>query len=616
MITAQFDFDSALSFVLSQTQVAGGVAKLATHAVSKSFNQAFTSDVGFTYDSANVEFVGGILQQKDQRPVASLVGATYTSTKDLSWASGGTLAAIDVGTPVLSGGKLVCLGGGNNGVRYDGAPEVGTSAGNIGAVRFRYTPNYSGTPAANYNLIEFSPPSGNAGRMLILHSASGGTLRLTAYTSAGTVKHSAVVFGGAWSPVAGTEYELELNWDTIAGTVRLFVNGVLQGAMPVSSYDRGTAATRMHVGAGTVYPATDASFNDVLVFSAAQHTSNYTPGYSVVENVYATSKADLPLFNYTGPDSITSLSSLITTEVGNVRHVIGNRYWNGSSWVASNGSYAQANDKATVNANLAVYPLSDPQTSLQLAVVFSDTNSQENLDDLTMNYAGDFYFTSGNLETSSALQVQSLSIFASIINEALGAQLRFILNINSELKYWNGVAWVASNGSISQANTSADLNDNLDALSFGVNSSLKLMVVMSTSNDEVSPEIDQMTLVFDLGGVSQSLEFCTVWGYYKDIVGNPISGAKVKFSLKKPSNSYAEAANNIINGSVEVTTDANGYFEVDLVRSSEFEGTTPQKYVMNISKTSSNLLTSKVAGQNLEIVVPDAADVDVTTLLG
>lgn len=365
---------------------------------SQAFAQDFAADTGFTYDAAKAEFVGGLVRQKDQRPTDGVFGATYTSAKDINWITSGSLAGVDIGAPSLVGGKLACLGGGNTGVKYSNA-NIGAS-GNVGAFRLRYTPNYSGTPATNTTIFEFAPPSGNADKMLVFHSATG-TLRLTAYTSAGTVKHSAAVFSATpWAPVAGTSYELELDWDTVAGIVRLFVNGVLFGSMGVSSYARGTTATDLYIGAGTAYPIANASFDDLLLFSTAQHASGYTPGYTVPEAIYTLASVTLPVFTYGGAGTIQALTNFTTTEGDAPRYTLNGKYFDGSAWVASDGSYAQANAKATVLASLASLVVGID--TLAVVAVLQESNTQASVAQLDVTYTGQQFDDVVEFETAEA----------------------------------------------------------------------------------------------------------------------------------------------------------------------------------------------------------------------
>ncbi len=613
-ITSSFDFGSSSSFSLSQAIIQGSEGSLDHEDTLLTWDEDFADDTDFSYDNAKAEFVGGLVRAKDLRVSSSVLGATYTSSKNLSWSQSGSLSATDVGTPALNSGKLECIGGGNNAVRYENS-DIG-APGNVGAMRVKYTPNYSGTPATNCNIFEFAPLAGNNDRMVVFHSSTG-TVRLTAYTSIGTIKHSAVAFSASpWSPSAGVEYEFELDWDTVAGAVRLFINGILLGSMPVSSYARGTDAVRMYIGAGAVYPVADASFDDVLLFSTVQHTSNYTPGYSVIESIYATSKIDLPTHTHTVPgQDISALIALAVVATGSPRYIIEGKYWNGLSWATSNGSYSQANSLEDVNTNLSSLGLTTGDNTIDASVVFPDSNTLASIDNLAIQHMAGTHYESGSIETGSALSIQSIESFSASVSETLSTTIRFQLRIDGSLKYHNGSAWVSSDGTVTQGNTAAQINSNIGTLALGANSSIKVRIAMETSDITVSPSIDSMTIIYDFGGILDTPETCIVWGYYLDIAGNPVADASVTFQLKRSNKKeYKEANSNIVEKKVTVTTDLNGYFETPLIRSSEFEG--GGTYILSIEKSSDTLNTSKSGSDTaLEFTVPDAIDKNITDLL-
>lgn len=610
-ILQSYSFDNTNNFTKSNTVISDKGRLALIPNPGQVFSQDFSSDSGFTYDSDFAEFVAGVLRQKDLRPTNAVLAATYSSSKNLNWSTSGSLVGTDIGTPVLSGGKLQCLGGGNNAVRYENADI--SASGNVGAIKIKYTPNYSGTPAANYNIFEFSPTSGNADRMLVLHSTSGGTLRLTAYTSAGTVKYSAVAFGAAWSPVAGTEYELELNWDTIAGQVRLFVNGVLQGAMAVSSYARGNAATRLYIGAGTVYTASDAELNDVLLFSTVQHTSGYTPGYTLPEFIYSGSKVDGPNFSYSGVGTVLSVDDGSVTEVGLPRFIVGLQYWNGSAWVVSNGTYAQANDFATALANFTSFDTGGGGV-LPWSIVFNDSNTLSSVDEFSVEVTGEKYSPTGYIEPVQGINVQELLDYEHTADETVNAYVQVILKIDGVLTYWNGSAWVPSNGTEAQSNTASEIANNLSELEFGSNSTVFVRWLLVTSSNTETPELELSNIEYDFGAIATGLAKCLVYGYYKDISDNPVSGATVKFSLSREKGVYQEANKNIVESAVTTITDVNGYFEQELVRTSEYS--VGGNYKIEITKKDGGLNTSKKnASVDLTFTVPDADMKDITDLL-
>jgi len=608
-IMQTYQFDNSANYVLNNTVTEGSKAKLALIPnPGQVFAQDFSSDVGFTYDNTKVEFVGGVMRQKDQTPTNSILGGKFSSTKNLNWfKNGASTTGIETGTTTLTGGKLNCLDFGNNSMRFTDA-SIG-NLGDIGTLKFKYTPNYSGTPAQNVNMVEMSPPSGTNSTMLIFHSSTG-TVRLTAYTSVGTAKHAAVAFGAVWSPVAGTEYEIELDWDTVAGQVRLFINGVLQGSMVVSSYARGTSATRIFVGAGTTYPVANGSFSDVVCFSTVQHTSGYTPGYTLPAYIYLGSLVNGPNFTYTGVGSVLSIDSGDVSEVGVPRYIIGLRYWNGTAWVISNNSYAQANDFATALAHLDEFVASGGV--LPWSVVFTDSNPISSIDEFEVVVTGQKYSPTGYLEPVQALQVAEILSYSHTTVEDLGTSVKVILKIDGVLKYWNGTAWVTSNGTEAQANTATDVNANLDELDLGVNSSVFIRWLLSTSVENDSPEIDSSVVHYNFGAVETPLSTCIVFGYLKDITDTPVVGASIKFELNQKNKFFKEANNNVIGtGSVTVTTDVNGYFSVPLVRSSEFDGETTYKLTITIG----SIVILKNSAGYITFTVPDSETKDITDLV-
>lgn len=607
-----YDFTAPSAFTLVNTAIVSNLAKLAIIPnPGQLFSQDFSSSSGFTYNSALAEFTAGRVEQKDQRPTGAQVGATYSTSKNLNWSQGGSLTGTDTGTPIISGGKLACLGGGNNSVRYT-ATEIG-STGDIGALRVRYTPNYSGTPASNYNIVSFGPTAGNNGRMVFFHSSTG-TVRVTAYNSAGTAVHSAVAMGAVWSPVAGTEYELEFNWDTATGLIRWFVNGVLGGSSPNTAFNRGTSSTTMYVGAGTVYTAADASYRDLILFNAVQHTAGYTPGYTVPINTYLTSNVDLPNFSYSGLGTVLAVESSVITEGGSPRYVVGGMYWNGSAWVASNGTYAQANTSATVIANLPSINVTGA-TSIPVRICFTDTNTQSYVDLIEVIVTGQKYAPTGSIEVITPLTIQEVLLLASTYSTPANTSIVFGLKVDAVLKYWNGSAWVVSDGSAGQLNTLTDINDNVSTL-LSQNSAIQLFVRLSSTSNTATPEVTDMTINYTFGALDpDGPDVCLVWGYVKDITGAVVPNAKITFSIETTDETlYAEASDHVISIlSISVLTDENGYFETNLIRSSEYEN--PNTVYHVTIKTGKALSETKSDGSHLDITVPDLSEINITELI-
>lgn len=607
--TATANFDSAPEYDLENTELDAGAGKLSiVPNPGQLFEQPFTSDAGFTYDNTKAEFTGGLVRQKDLRPLNAVLAATYDLAKDLSWINSGSGTHTNKGTTALVGGKLQALGVADNGVSYT-STEIG-SVGNTGALKFKFTPNYSGTPSTNLTLFENRAPSGSNDRIVLFHGATG-VIRLTMYSSVGSVIHSAANLGGVWNPVAGTEYEIEFNWDTIAGLIRVFINGVLQGNTPVQSFARGTTATVLEIGAGATYAFSDGSYNDVVMFSEVQHSAGYTAGYSLPEYIYAANNVDLPTFSYTGIGTIIAVEASTVTVVGSPRFTVAGLYWNGSAWVASNGTYAQANDAATVIANLTSLNVTGA-TSVAVKVLFQNANTLSSVDLVSVTVTGQKYSPTGTIEPLLSLQVQAIQDIETDEEIPADTEIKYAIRVDGVLKYFDSTNWVNSNGTEAQTNTLTEINNNVGSLEFGVNSTVKIFILLITDDPTETPEIGSLTIHYDFGGVVVKPAKCLVYGYVKDISDAPIANANLTFELIRGKKEYKEANANVILGPKKIVqSDVNGYFELDLIRSSEFEG--ESQYQVSMEK--SDVEASLIGTAKLLFDVPDAETKNLTDLL-
>lgn len=466
MASKIWPFDTPGNYVVEDSdaiEVSGGQAQLKEqNTAGFTFNEDFASDAGFTYDSSKSEFVGGSLRQKAQVLTDAILGANYNTNDDANWGDG-SLTGTAYGGSSVSGGKLVAEGSSNIGVYYDDA-SIG-NLGNIFTLKFKYTPNYNTNNVVNTNIISLSPSAGNANRLLLINSPSGNSLRITAWNSAGSQIHNAQTLG-AWTPVLGTEYEFELNVNTSTGLIRLFIDGVLFGSTPATVYTRGTTATRLYVGAdpGT-YSVANAKFDDVVVYSTVQHTTGYTPGYTVT--AYVADTITLPVFTHSLTGVIKAISAFSTSDANSPRYIIGGMYWNGAAWVASDGTYAQANSEADVNTNIATLDVED-DTTLTIKVAFDAGESQMSVSDMTVTYSNKFYSTSYvYIEPASGFSFQTPFIeFSHNATIASGADISYAVSADdgTNWKYWDGSNWVDSDGTQSQSNDISTINANLNKL--------------------------------------------------------------------------------------------------------------------------------------------------------
>lgn len=610
-ITATYEFDNEANFTLSNTTLAGGVAKLSLIPnPGQIMSQDFASDTGFTYDSAKAEFTGGLARQKDQRLVGAVAGGKFASF-DLNWASTGSLTGTQFGSPSIVSGRLRVFSYANSGVFYSNAAISGVTT--AGAIKIKYTPNYSGTPAQNLELFELSASAGNNDKMTLFHGATG-AMRLTTYNNVGTVVHSAVS-GNAWSPTAGTEYEIEFNFDAATGAYRVFVDGVLHSTFTATTFTRGSSASRLYIGAGLIYTGANAEWDDIVLFNAVQHTSGYTPGYSLADFAFAATSITLPVFEHDGAGVILSVEDATVTETGSPRYTIEDSYWNGSAWAASNGTYSQANSSADLIANLPDLSV-DGLMEITVKIYFNDSSTiQSSVDFFEIESTCQKYSPTGYLEPAQALQIQEVLEYTQSHSEGVNTDLRAILKIDGVLTWWDpgDETWKTSDGTIDEANTAAEISDNAADLVLGGNASIYPRWVLSTDVDDETPEIETATLEYDFGGVEIVPSTCLVYGYLKDVANQPVAGAKIKIGLDKSASNYAEAGNTVVSPvDAQIITDDAGYFEADLIRSSELE--TEVSYKIEI-KVGSKKVTKTAAGEKINFTVPDAETKDITDLI-
>jgi len=337
--------------------------------------------------------------------------------------------------------------------------------------------------------------------------------------------------------------------------------------------------------------------------------------FDINETHYVESSVTLPEMEYTGVGTMISFDEFNTTESGTPRYIVqidqsgDYLYWNGSAWVVSDETYAQANSAATFEANLASLDI-EGATIGQFKILFTDSNTQSYVDNLEAVLTTQQYPLSGTLVTTE-IEAEDFTSFTSTEVNTANTTIKYAIYVNGVLKYWSGSAWVASNGLAAQCNTLADINTNIVSI-VSVSSTIKFYMLLSTTDQQETPTIDNLIVNYNFGAVVGAPETCEVYGYYLDASGQPVENVTVSFTLVRNSGQYKEATSNIIAKSVSTTTDSTGYFDITLIRSSEFEGA--GTYYVSFSGT--GVSTSKDAnGNKLQITVPDQISANLTDLL-
>lgn len=605
---SNFTFDSGL------IEFVAGAAQLKLQEDQETFAQDFASDAGFTYDSALAEFSGGLVRQIDKTPANSVMSADLTA-KDLNWRKdGGSLTGTLIGVPSFSGTGMACTGSqGTQWTRTSLSQET---------LLVKYQPNYDGSPPDNVNII--STCGSNNDRVQLTHSPSGDNFRITVWDNTGNQLVLAATIGASGINLqSDTVYHLAIVLDADTDTVRLYrktgagawvLHGTTTGGA-LTGWTRGGISKSYIVGAdAALYNRAEGEFSDFSHYSAILTPTSSAPQDPLPSTIYAESKIDLPVFTFSGVGSIVSVDSATVTEANAPRYIVAGRYWNGSSWVVSNGTFAQASTSADVIANLTSFPATGA-TLVPVSVVFGDSNLQQSVDDFSVTVTGTtaYPLTNPAVINNSGVTADALESFVETTATVAGSDdIRYVINVNGQDKYWTGSAWDDSDGTYAQANTPDVIQTNASSLDLSSGGTLKIKAFLHSDDGLTTPALETVTVGYNFFNTQNDPATCTVWGFYRDVRGIGVEGAIVTFALKRSTNQYREAGDSIIEKAIPVTTDANGRFEIDLIRSSEFEAS-GGVYVLTIVKASDSLNTSIKEGTvEIEFTVPDATDVNIT----
>src|SRR3990167_888374 len=209
----------------------------------------FTTPGDFTYDTTKVEITGGKAKLLDLTPSNATCGATFTSNINLNNWSAGTVTGTATGGATVSSGKLNLIFDDVRYVSYDA--DLNADSQQTGCIRFKLTPNYSGTPSTQKTFFGISQAFSNLNNLIQLNQLiTTGNLAVAFYDSTGVAMSSADL--GNWSPTSGTEYEFELNYDFTSGATRLFIDGTQKGSTITSTGTRSSSIADLRIGTNYV----------------------------------------------------------------------------------------------------------------------------------------------------------------------------------------------------------------------------------------------------------------------------------------------------------------------------------------------------------------------------
>lgn len=605
-ITKTYDYSTPSEYQLTNAQLVGGIAKLGfVPALGQNLNQNFNASTGFVYDAANVDFSGGNVNQlnrtdsniADYFPFNTSKNGQYFNTPPIA-DLGGVISTVN---PKRGAG---CL-------NFDGASApAGVVYNEIGGVggffsyEFWVRPNYSGTPVSKQVFMAMGNNGNTQNSVGIYHDQVSGNLRIQAYDDLNvlTIDQNIIT---PWNPVAGTWYHFYLLFSAGGGDVRFFLNGTQQGGnLAPGVFVRNGTSFQVIGLESTGTAATNFAIDEFIMYGSLKYTSNFTPSTSELPSTRCQETlVELPPLTYSGLGLIQDYEGLTTTEQNMVRYIVNGKYWNGSAWATSLGTYATASPQADVNTNLPTL-VANGTNSVAVKIVFGAGNIPAWVDDLTLAVTGQQYAVAGRVKVVTGVQASSVSAFTETVVHTINTNLLYTIEQDGVEKYWNGAAWVVSDGSAAQSNTAPGLNTNLPSLPIPAsNSVIKLNMYFYTNAQNESALLNANTLTYVFGAALGAPNTTVVYGMIRDHNGTAVA-ATIRF--KQINKLVGEDDNNLMTNSIiTATSNALTGFQCTL---------TPGDYYVDYFNDDFIVKKGRDGGK-IRITVPEADPTNITDLI-
>jgi len=315
------------------------------------------SSSGLTYTSTDVEFTNGSAKLKNQYGSNAIFVAKFNSSKNANWSkNSGSLTATSVGTSAISGGYLVFSDAAAAHISFN--PNLNWVWGTQFAMKFKWTPTFSGNAGlAEQHILNIT--NGGNNWLQSVEFPCNSVVGFRAFSS-DTAGSTAQLNSTAVTAVSGQEYEIEYNADW-SGNYYFLVDGAVK-----ASSVAGTALIHNFTSPSfwigdrpDLNPAAVANFKirDLILYDSVQHTTTYTPGYTLSSTPYLTT--DPTIKNTTAVSAISYIGfSAGSTSTGSdsVKYCIevgGTAYYYSSGWTSTGTCDATHSSSAsTINSNI------------------------------------------------------------------------------------------------------------------------------------------------------------------------------------------------------------------------------------------------------------------------
>jgi hypothetical protein len=201
-------------------------------------------------------------------------------------------------------------------------------------------------------------------------------------------------------------------------------------------------------------------------------------------------------------------------------------YWNGSAWVTSDGSFAQANTAADFNAHCATLDVDGEQYG-QFKLHFNEGNVQQSCSNLVVNLSMNtgYLTTDPTVLVNEFLRSSELISLSETVTKTGSDNIKYVIEVGGQDKWSNGGTVENSNGTYAQANTIAEINAVIgDFLS--TRALFRVKAFLRSNDGTTTPELDSLSVTYDLAITLTEPTIIQIEGFFYD--GNaPLATKKV-----------------------------------------------------------------------------------------
>jgi hypothetical protein len=566
-----FDDESSFNYDSSKVNFTGDLAKLQLLNQDNAYPVPFILDNGYTYNPLRTVFTGARAEQKSQRFTASTFAINYNNqSKNAQYGDTPSLIPLlDENTSIINNELL--FNSNSSRIEYNITNCINPQQGTI---EFWFRPGYMGKPSQKTYFFDFKSGDVQNNRMRLSQDTDG-AIRWDSWTNTGSSTINSQGFG-SYSFIAGQLYKISFNWDFINEEHRMFINGVQQGLdvtrAQVKDSDKSLLNRYGIPMTSTANPDANFRINNIIIYDEVQYTADYTPDRVVSNTEYLEDRVIHPEFQHIGPGYINQFLFLDVIGSSNLRFSVEVdrrgyfQYWNGTEWAISDNSYEQGNDLSTFNDNLSSID-SNQAIYGRVAVHFPNSNELAYVNEIIININEDSGYSTDEtiIIPVDSISADAISDYQLELDPVADTYINTIICLNGVHYWFNGSAWVVSNGTLAESNTEQEVKDNLSTLPIlnGIEE-IRFIWILKTDDSFVTPELQTISINYDFFGVENPISKTIVWGYYRDQNDLPLENKEIQISLNK----FSTQNTNQYSANVKtITTGVGGYWETDLIPS-------------------------------------------------